>query len=298
MARPAVALLLFCLLMACDRPPASAARVAPPTPPIQRAGEEEAVGIFKKTLERHRFLFKRGVCGNSSGWFADEHSFYRTDGRMFAQAFPALAERLALAVLNDPQAPQPDRLFAWFILEVLAPRTCAALEDFLAGQVDSLPDERRDERELALKNLIRRRFDDRMLAFCRAQARKGSGTAKDALSTVVDPEAIRLFQEINAGDMLERIAVLQSKNGRETLWHILMGKKRNQYPLNFLWALEAANGRRCPNCDRPWNCDSSRSGDEARLRRGALAPTIHSMISCWWPGCVWEALWSRKRWST
>jgi hypothetical protein len=278
---------LLCLvaLAACDRPPVPPARIVPPKqpPPIPRMGEEEAVGIFKKTLDRHRDLFKRGICGNSSGWFLDEYSFYRTDGRMFARAFPTLAERLALELLNSRDAPQPDRLYAWFILEVLAPRTSDALEDFLTSQVNSLPDERREERGLALKNLIRRRFDDRTLALCRAQARKGSGTAIDALTTVVDPEAIRFFKEINSGEMLARIAVLQSKDWRETLWHILMGKKRHQYPLTFLWALEAAERQAMPELRSAveLRLQQIRKGTPPQRRWGSDDPDYDFLLLAW-----------------
>jgi len=230
-------------------------------------GEEEAEGVFRKILQRHRdfqlMAEMFGVCGTSSGWFADESSYLKTDGRLFGGAFPDLAERLALEVLNDPEGPQPDRLYAWFILSVLAPWTNAALEDFLTEQVKTLPAEREEERNLAIVNLIRRRFDDRTLALCRAEARKGGNRAAiEVLTTVVDAEAIRLFQEMTRWDMnlpyplegmpitaermLERIAILQSKDW-DKLGKILMGWKSDKFfYLHVPWALEAAERQAMP----------------------------------------------------
>jgi hypothetical protein len=212
-------------------------------------GEEEAEWVFKMILQWHRDLFlgpARMSCGTSDSWFSGESERYRTEGRLFAQAFPTLAERLALEVLNDPEAHSLDRSFAWFILGVLAPRTSATLEDFLTEQVNSISEEQSWERDVALSNLINRRFDERTLALCRAKARAGNQTAIDALTTVVDPEAIRLFQETNAGEMLERITILQSKDWREKLWQLLMGRVSGKHHLHIHWALEAAERQAMP----------------------------------------------------
>jgi hypothetical protein len=237
---------------ACD--PASPPPVAG-IPALPRISEDDAEWTFRKILQRHGDYSRTpGRCGVVSSWTSFEYEGHYTEGRLFARAYPALAERLALGVLNDPEAPAVDQYYAWHVLSVLAPRSSPALEDFLAERATQTDPEDPWIENPALSNLAERRFDERCLALCRGLARKGDATALSLLTETLDPQAIALLQELTrradnsslselAGQMLERIELLQSKEWEDRITRLLIGGPSAIYHFDFDWALAVARRR-------------------------------------------------------
>lgn len=239
--------------------------VASPRPvPVSKIPERDAEWMFDRILQLHRdWWMVPGKCGTLGPWLAYEAETHRTEGRLFARAMPVRAERLALAVLNDPEAPAPDRTYAWFVLGLLAHRTSPALEAFLAEQAAIPDDDDRNEAPAALSNLMDRRPDGPSLALCRLQARRGNFMAFHYLSLAPDEETIKLLQEMTtwneqtcyplgsipgeAKRALRRIALLQSKDWASKLETILLKWQDRENARDFHWALHAAERRRLPS---------------------------------------------------
>lgn len=189
-----------------------------------------------------------------------EYEWHLTEGRLFARAYPEFAEKLALELLRDPEAPISDRWYGWFILGVLAPRTNPALEEFLVEKTsDTLEDDDWDESQFALSCLAGRRLDERCLALCRVQIRRGNPEAFFILSQVVDPLSIPVLKELatwkkegsypvsevprEAEETLRKIAILESGDWESKLQRYLLHWREYYHYREARWALAAAKRR-------------------------------------------------------
>lgn len=275
--RPCASLVLCSILLsssACEQkaaspagPPAASAASLPPAgaaePLHAKISEEDAEWIFRKTLQRHRDLLSTpGRCGFVSSWTSYEYTNYRTEGRLLARSYPALAERLSLEVLNDPESPASDRFYAWYVLGILAPRTSPSLEEFLEERAAYADFDNPFDQDSAITCLADRRLDERRLALFRAQARRGNRAALNILTEVEDPQAVALFREMTGWDedlpyplggmseyaehMLKRIAILQSRDWEDRIARIITGPPPEDFYLDIHWALAVARRRNMP----------------------------------------------------
>lgn len=230
-----------------------------PAPPRLRETERE--WIFREILRLYRnWWLTPGKCGTPNPWLSQEYGSHHTEGRLFARAYPEHAERLALEVLRDPEAPHAGRSYAWFVLGLLAPRTNPDIEQFLVEKSsDTAEDDEYDESQSALYCLAQRRFDERCLALCRTQCRQENSTAFYLLSQVVDPASIPLLKELttwsedhyypigaiprNAEGTLEKIAVLQAADWEAKLQRYLLKWREESLYRETRWALATAERR-------------------------------------------------------
>jgi hypothetical protein len=219
--------------------------------------------MFRGIVDRYRaYWLIPGMCGTPNPPFSQESITRHTEGRLFARAFPDLAEKLALQILNDEEAPGPDRMYAWFILSVLAPRTSPELEAFLAERA-AIPDEDGSyEAHWPLINLAERRLDERCLSICRAQCRHGNSTAFYILSQIVDPASITLLEELKHWDSdlcyplgaipgesvrtLRKIETLKSPDWAKRVETILLRWREQENQWEVHWALDVARRRSMP----------------------------------------------------
>jgi hypothetical protein len=267
----AAAVIALWTLGGCDQEPPSAAPPAaavPEDPPGSGPVEEEPIPTSKLSVLERELMFGEilriyrewwlmpGKCGTPNPWLSQEEGTHHTEGRLFARVYPDLAERLALEVLRDPEAPDPDRAYAWFILGILPPRPNPALEQFLVekASVDEVY-----EAGMALSCLARRRFDEIVLKLCRLQARRGGYVAFDLLSQTVDAESIKLLKELttwsdehphpiggipsSAESALKRISILQRGDWEAQLQRLLLDRTSDDFYDPTPWAISVAKRR-------------------------------------------------------
>lgn len=287
---PALSLLVF----GCgDRtePIAQATEVVTATPESARPSqlsESDRELMFGEILRLYRrWYLAPGKCGTPNPWLSQEYGTHHTEGRHFALVYPDSAERLALGVLGDPEAPAPDRTYAWFILGVLAPRTSPELERFLVEKcADTAIDDDFDESYAALSCLADRRFDERCLALCRLQARRGSYAAYHLLSQVIDAETITLLKELTtwsedhhypigaipgyAEDALKKIALLQAKDWEAQLQTALLNWRDESGVRDTYWAIAAAKRRGMASL----KSTLEKRLNEARARGEPIRPSV------------------------
>lgn len=242
---------------------ANCARPSPPPPPETSPGHvsPDRYLLFRDILRLYReYWFVPGKCGTPNPWLSQESLTRHTEGRLFARAYPEEAETLAFDVLRDPEAPVPDRGYAWFVLGLLPPRPNGELEAFLVEQASSTPDWGEYAPSTpALFCLAKRGLDARCLAICRAQARLGNYVAFDLLSQVVDPDSIALLREMTtwsedhswpiggiprmAEEALRRIEILRAPDLNERLRRLLLNWRTDGGRGDTFWALAVAERR-------------------------------------------------------
>lgn len=251
---------------ATDLPPLKEApRRAPEPAKARRLSDDEAEHLFRRILGRIRDPYVKRLnapagCGTRGSWLSEDAERHSPEARLFARAYPDLARRLVMEILEDPEAPAPDYEFALNVLTRME-WTSERLEEILRAQVEAAGD---GGWPWPLGLLGRRDRDLRYLDLYRKECRRGNLAAFAILSRTFHPSSIPLFEELaresrerpwplggiprEAGTAIQRLRILNSSGWREGVERSLRvpGAKRYEDYDELMWAFEVARLRGLP----------------------------------------------------
>ncbi len=253
------------------RPPPAPPHRRPPAPAKpSRLSAEEAEHLLGRILSRiqddYRRTFRGGGCGTLGPWLSEDRSGNGPKARLFARAYPELAKRRVLEILEDPEAPAPDRHFALQMLGSVEEWTSDRLEEALRSLVE-LGDE--GSAYLPLWELGRRDPGLRHIDLYHRECHRGNLAAFQILSFTFQRTSVALFEQLmlqsrnrhrplgsipdEAEDGLRRLRILQSDRWAETVERMLRvppkAGSEDYYEIyrDFGWACEVAVRRGLPS---------------------------------------------------
>lgn len=251
---------------AADLPPLEEApRRAPEPAKARRLSDDEAEHLFRRILGQIRDRYVKSLsappgCGTRGPWLSEDAERHGPEARLFARAYPDLAPRLVMEILEDPEAPAPDYEFALNVLTRME-WTSERLEEILRAQVEAAGD---GGRTWLLGLLGRRDRDLRYLDLYRKECRRGNIAAFAILSQTFHPSSIPLLEELaresrerpwplggiprEAENAIRRLRILNSSGWREAVERSLRVPGANKFDDYFelMWAFEAARRRSLP----------------------------------------------------
>lgn len=238
------------------------AKRRPPEPAKpRRLSPEDAEHLFRRILQvrRDEFLQPGLRCGTRGPWLSEDRRSYRPEARLFAKAYPDLARRLVLELLEDQEAPTIDRSFAYFMMGSLEEWPSTRLEEALQALAWNSEEY---SGYLPVWHLGLRDRVGRHREFYASECRRGNSAAFEILSWSVHPDSIALFRELSrqsrtrhwplgsipdeAEDALERVEILQSAAWSRKVEALLRDPRENDIR-QFMWAYQVAKRRGLPS---------------------------------------------------
>jgi hypothetical protein len=252
-------------------PPAPVPRPVPPSAPLSAKASlsPDAEARLRRAFQElrkahHQAILEHGLDGD---FFKSDRLLFRREGRLFAAAYPELAESVSLAAARDAALDWRERLYAVDVLGSLA----------MDGRSSVLPllrtlssDENEHLKAFALAAIAMADVDGSEKSLYWAQCREGSATAFAFVALWPDSVTISEMHALesticksDAKDVLAKIEMLQQPDWKERLGRIVRGERASVIdPVD--WALGCLQRRAPEQLRTLLRAELDSTGDRAR----------------------------------